>query len=757
MNLREDAAQMAASYINSTQRNVFLTGKAGTGKTTFLREIVKETHKNAIVAAPTGIAAINAGGVTLHSLFQLPFGTFLPSNQMLKGGEYTAQFHTPSSLLKSMKINKAKRKMLMEMELLIIDEVSMLRADICDAIDVILRSIRRKKTVPFGGVQLLLIGDMLQLPPVVKNYEWNLLKDHYKTIYFFDSLVFREKPPVYLEMKKIYRQTDQEFVSLLNHLRDNCLDDNDTKLLDSHYFPNLSEEKKRGAVSLTTHNLQADSINHSMLEALPGKVWSYNADIDGEFSDYLYPVDNKLELKIGAQIMFIKNDYSGLKRYFNGKIGVVENLEKNTIWVRFEEEDEAFKIDKYTWENKRFKLNKGNNEIEEKQIGSYTHYPIKLAWAITVHKSQGLTFDRAIIDVSRAFAPGQIYVALSRLRTMDGLILTRNLPKHGLSPDRALSEFSQNRQNPLSLKENLKQESFLYAREYLLDCFDFRELVWQLKDHIETYDKQENRSAKQKHKEWAESLLPGINSLKETSGKFQNQISKMTSDPVSADTGKLAERVKAAIEYFDPLLNAESAKIQLQIKSLGTAKGVKKYVTELKDIDSVYVKKIKQFAKSLVLVSACRDGVEFDVQEMDKKHMEMKVERNKAIGDSDIPSPDTEKKQKKKGSKSTKRPTIEVSFELYKSGKNVEEIAEERGLAHTTISTHLSQCVAKGLLPVGDFISPEKMEVVIKAYQEVKSTKLTDVKAVLGGEYSYEDVRFALAGFFANSEEKKDA
>jgi predicted transcriptional regulator len=340
---------------------------------------------------------------------------------------------------------------------------------------------------------------------------------------------------------------------------------------------------------------------------------------------------------------------------------------------------------------------------------------------------------------------------------MDGLILTRNLPKHGLSPDRALSEFSQNRQNPLSLKENLKQESFLYAREYLLDCFDFRELVWQLKDHIETYDKQENRSAKQKHKEWAEPLLPGINSLKETSGKFQNQISKMTSDPVSADTGKLAERVKAAIEYFDPLLNAESAKIQLQIKSLGTAKGVKKYVTELKDIDSVYVKKIKQFAKSLVLVSACRDGVEFDVQEMDKKHMEMKVERNKAIGDSDIPSPDTEKKQKKKGSKSTKRPTIEVSFELYKSGKNVEEIAEERGLAHTTISTHLSQCVAKGLLPVGDFISPEKMEVVIKAYQEVKSTKLTDVKAVLGGEYSYEDVRFALAGFFANSEEKKDA
>jgi len=744
-------AEYAARYINSTQRHVFLTGKAGTGKTTFLRDIVTKTYKNTIVAAPTGIAAINAGGVTLHSLFQLPFGSFLPSNTALKAGDYQSQFHTPNSIMKAVRLNTHKRRMLQELELLIIDEVSMLRADILDAIDHILRVVRRRRSIPFGGVQLLLIGDMMQLPPVVKNNEWDYLRNFYKSVFFFDAKVLTDNPPVYLELEKIYRQTDIQFVNLLNHIRDNCLTDEDMQLLDKFYKPNLSDKQKRGAVSLTTHNRQAEQINREMLNALPGKSFHYKAEVSGDFNEFLYPVEFDLELKVGAQIMFIKNDYSGQQRYFNGKIGEIADLEANSISVKFPETGEVFEIEHYTWENKRYKLNKELGEIEENEIGTFQHYPIKLAWAITVHKSQGLTFDKAIIDVSRAFAPGQVYVALSRLRSLDGLILTTSLPKHGLSIDQSLSAFSKKRQDTESLTDDIRIESFKYLKDYLLNCFDYREFVWTLKDHIETYDKDEKRSAKQKYKSWAESLVPKTTALQETGDKFVTQIKKLTKSIETCDSKLLASRVKAAVDYFTPLAKEISETVQDHIKEVGKGRGVKKYATELKAIDGVFLKRLRMLVRANILAEAYRDGVEPDVQfvKQTAELLSQAAEKNHAQS-----KKSKQNAPKEKVKKEPKKPTAEISFELYQELKDPEKVAEVRGYALSTIYTHLAQCVAKKMLPATDFIAESQLDMIIKAYKTVDSTKLTDIKAVLGDEFTYEDIRIAMAAYFSDNPDK---
>ncbi|MFO8067624.1 MAG: AAA family ATPase, partial [Bacteroidales bacterium] len=547
----KDAAKIAASYINSTQRHVFLTGKAGTGKTTFLKEIVNITHKSAIVAAPTGIAAINAGGVTLHSLFQLPLGIFLPSNRNLDESELEVEIQTPSSIMKNLRLNKIKRRMIQEMELLIIDEVSMLRADMADAIDTVLRTVRRRRNIPFGGVQLLLIGDMQQLPPVVRQKEWNYLNPYYKSMYFFDARAFSENKPVFIELENIYRQQDPVFIRILNNLRDDKLKNEDIEILNKHHYPSLSNEQKEGAVFLTTHNYQADELNFKKLKALPGKSYSFEASVIGDFPDRTYPVEYMLELKEGAQIMFVKNDYSGEQRYFNGKIGKIHSLNQEEIVVEFIDENEFVEIEPYTWENKRYTLNKDTNEIEEKIIGSFEQFPIKLAWAITVHKSQGLTFDKAIIDVSQAFAPGQAYVALSRLRSLDGLMLSQPISQNKLITDKILADFSSQKTNTEQLKTDLKEEAFKYTKDFLLSTYDFEDIVYRLRHHTESYNKQETRSEKQKQKRWIKALLAEIEELKKTGNGFKNQIIKITADKEGANLQYLKERVQAAKAYFE--------------------------------------------------------------------------------------------------------------------------------------------------------------------------------------------------------------
>jgi hypothetical protein len=747
-----NAARIAARYVNSTHRHVFLTGKAGTGKTTFLKRIQQDTHKNAIVAAPTGIAAINAGGVTLHSLFQLPLGIFLPSNQNLNAGELDTEIATPATIMKHLKLGKVKRKMLREMELLIIDEVSMLRADMTDAIDTVLRVVRRKRNLPFGGVQLLLIGDMQQLPPVVKHREWDYLSPYYNSMYFFDARVFQQNQPVYIELEKIYRQHDPEFIRILNHLRDDELTGEDIDRLNQHYKHDFSEDEKEGAVSLTTHNRQADELNTRKLRELKGKSFYYPADVQGDFPERNYPVEEKLELKEGAQIMFVKNDYSGNQRYFNGKIGKVASLSDEEILVEFTDGSEQVMLDTYTWENKRYKLNKKTREIEEKIIGSFEQYPIKLAWAITVHKSQGLTFDKAIIDVSRAFAPGQAYVALSRLRSLSGLMLSRPIPQRSLKPDEALSAFARAKSDAGKLQERLKLEAFYYTRSFLFSAFDFDELVFQMRDHLKTYDKEENRSEKQKHKAWAEKMLPKLQELQTVGKKFQKQIARLMKDAEDSsaeDIDYLNKRVEAACNYFEPALKKLAGSVAEKRSELGGIKGAKQFRGELEDMEGWFMSKLKQLLKSTILVKSL-------LEESDPDNAAIEAGKSKLITEQKLKGRKATKKggTEKKAGKRDKSPTVEVSLKMYKEGKKPEQIADERGLVLSTIENHLSQCVSKGLIPASDFVDKDCMDAVVKAYHDTGSPKLSDIRENLDKKYSYSELRFALSGYFAKLKEE---
>ena len=345
----EKAAAIASKYINSTNCPIFLTGRAGTGKTTFLKEVVKTSHKNTIVAAPTGIAAINAEGVTLHSLFQLPFGCFVPTNQISSSDTISTQVTTPRTLMRDLQLNATKRKMLQELELLIIDEVSMLRADLLDAIDYLLKTIRRKRNLLFGGVQILFIGDLYQLPPVVKDDEWKFLSPHYSSIHFFEAKALQNSHLKYIELSKIYRQTDERFISVLNRLRDNITTKEDIEVLNKYYKPNFKSDNNEGYITLTTHNWKADELNRDALNKLPGDIFLYDAEVKGDFNENIFPIEYTLKLKEGAQVMFIKNDHTGEQRYFNGKIGKVTSIDKEEIIVGFDDGTPPATVDLYTW------------------------------------------------------------------------------------------------------------------------------------------------------------------------------------------------------------------------------------------------------------------------------------------------------------------------------------------------------------------------------------------------------------------------
>lgn len=404
-----NAAAYVLRFINQTQKSIFLTGKAGTGKTTLLREIISTTHKNTVVVAPTGIAALNAGGVTIHSMFQLPFAAFLPDEKADPYISENSRFENRNTLSRHFKMNGTKRAVIQNMELLVIDEVSMLRADIMDAMDFMLRKVRRNET-PFGGVQVLFIGDLLQLPPIIKNEEWAVLQRYYRGKFFFHSHVIQQNPPLYIELDKIFRQTDTDFISVLNNLRNNTVTNNDLAVLNQYVQPDFDFKKNPGFITLTTHNAKADTINTEALEELEGKEFVFMPEIVGDFPDKIFPVDEQLKLKVGAQVMFVKNDLSFEKQYFNGKMGVIKNISAKEIFVHFPEENKTIEVERYEWKNIRYYVDEMTKEIEEEILGTFTHYPIKLAWAITIHKSQGLTFDNAALDVSQVFLPGQAYL-----------------------------------------------------------------------------------------------------------------------------------------------------------------------------------------------------------------------------------------------------------------------------------------------------------------------------------------------------------
>ncbi len=543
--------QLAIQLVNQSNRNIFLTGKAGTGKTTFLKYIRQNCPKQMAIVAPTGVAAINAGGVTIHSFFQLPLSPFIPETKGTGFISPSQEVFNKHSLTSRVRFNSEKKKVIQQLELLIIDEISMVRCDTLDAIDTVLRHIRQQPAERFGGVQVLFIGDMLQLPPVIKEQEWSLLSGYYSGQYFFDSKVLQEEPPVYIEFNKIYRQSDEQFIDLLNQVRNNELDEEGMRILESRFQPAFRRSKQDGYIILTTHNNKANEINTRELSGLESKPFTYEAEIQEEFSDRAYPADEVLHLKVGAQVMFIRNDSSDKgKRFFNGKIGTVSKLETDKIFVQCDDGDDEIEVSKEKWENIRYTVNKTTRQLDSDVLGSFTQYPLRLAWAITIHKSQGLTFEKAIIDAGEAFAPGQVYVALSRCTSLEGMILQSRVRSSRLFSDPRIVEFSQRSASSGQLQQELIIAKKSYQLAVLINSFDFsvavnsgKELLEFLLDHTSSFNI-ESLS-------WTGELLGKMDKLQETAKKFQTQLQSLFLQAETPATNQLLqERIKAAAGYF---------------------------------------------------------------------------------------------------------------------------------------------------------------------------------------------------------------
>ena len=454
--------KLARDFVQYTGNHVFLTGKAGTGKTTFLHNLKGNTAKRMIITASTGVAAINAGGVTLHSFFQLPFGPFIPGSEAYEKNRQ-----------RLFRFSKEKIKIIKSLDLLVIDEVSMVRADLLDSVDVVLRR-HRGNDQPFGGVQLLLIGDLHQLSPVAKQDEWQLLQQHYASVYFFSSHALGRTELLTIELKHIYRQSDARFIQLLNRVRDNRLDAEAIIELNQRHIENYAPEEDQCYINLTTHNSKADTINKSRLEMLAGKEYRFIAEISGDFPEYTYPAPGNLVLKAEAQVMFLRNDTSAEKRYYNGKIGKIKILSSEQIRIICPGESEVIVVEPVEWENIKYTVNEENKEIQAEIIGKFMQFPLKLAWAITIHKSQGLTFDKAVIDAKSAFAHGQVYVALSRCKTFEGMVLSSPIPAQGIDTDEVVLRFVETaRQNPPS-EDRLEAAKRSYQQQLLLVCFDLQ-------------------------------------------------------------------------------------------------------------------------------------------------------------------------------------------------------------------------------------------------------------------------------------------
>lgn len=520
--------QIAADLVNQSSSNIFLTGKAGTGKTTFLKYIREHCSKQMAVVAPTGVAAINAGGVTIHSFFQLPFAPFVPEKH---GVEKNEEVVSRSGLITRLRLTGEKLKVLRQLELLIIDEVSMVRCDTMDAIDTVLRHVRKRPAERFGGVQVLFIGDMFQLPPVIKDAEWKFLAEHYNSPYFFDSLVIREQPPVYIEFDRIYRQSEEIFIRLLNQVRNNEMDEEGMAILEKRFQPAFHREKNDGYIVLTTHNERARDINNRELNNLLEKTVSFKAEINDDFPNNAFPADEVLNLKKGAQVMFIKNDSDRTKRYFNGKIGVVTKFEKEKIYVLCKDEEDEIEVGPETWKNIRYTVNKTNREVDEEELGSFVQYPLRLAWAITIHKSQGLTFEKAIIDAGEAFAAGQVYVALSRCTSLNGMVLQSRIKRGSLYTDDKIIRFSKSCNSPQQLQDELAIGKRNYQARLLINIFDVASALGMLEE-CSDYLTDHESSFNPESIPWIDQCLLVLQQIQVTAIKFKNWLQAQFNQPV---------------------------------------------------------------------------------------------------------------------------------------------------------------------------------------------------------------------------------
>ncbi|HLK30725.1 MAG TPA: helix-turn-helix domain-containing protein [Puia sp.] len=718
--------QMAVQFVNQTSRHIFLTGKAGTGKTTFLKYIKENSFKKTAVVAPTGVAAINAGGVTMHSFFQLPFGPYIPTQSSGWGNDITNQ----NTLFKNIRFNNDKRELLRELELLIIDEVSMVRADMLDATDAILRHFRQQPLLPFGGVQVLYIGDLFQLPPVINNTEWEILKHHYQSPFFFDSHAVQQAQPVLIELKKIYRQNEEKFISILNNIRDKKTSAEDLEKLHEHYQPKFQSTEKEHYITLTTHNNKANDINQNKLRKLSGKLFEFKGELTGDFNEKALPAEMFMQLKEGAQIMFIKNDKGEFRRYYNGKIGSISKIEGDKIFVRFPNEEKDMEIEKETWKNIRYNYNKDSDHIDEETLGTFKQYPIRLAWAITIHKSQGLTFEKAIIDAGDSFAPGQVYVALSRLTSMEGLILFSRIHQQAITTDERVLQFSKKEMAEDILQQELQQHQKVFISRSLLQSFNFDKLIETFHEHNEGYEHRLFPGQAEAMK-WATTIQEKMEEQKEISIKFNRQLEKLLVGAADDNFQQLKIRVSAAVNHFVKALEEITDSISKHINEVKIKQRTKKYVSELHALDIIFKRKIKQLQHTVELADALSKG-------MDTNALLNLIESQKKL------QPTIQEIQEQQSVKPKKGETRFISLQLFKEGNKIFEIAKMRGLTISTIEGHLISFISTEEVRLHDIVPKDKIENILRVMKENPDSSSSSLKEKLGNDYSYNDIKAVL-------------
>ena len=744
------AAAYTLKFINQTQRSIFLTGKAGTGKTTLLKEIIQSTHKNVVVVAPTGIAALNAGGVTIHSMFQLPFGEFIPANNVDAHITDRVKFETRDTLRRHFRMSGQKKAVIQNMELLVIDEVSMLRADLLDAIDFMMQSVRKKR-VPFGGVQVLFIGDLLQLPPVVREEEWQTLRNYYTGKFFFHSHVVQQNPPLYIELSKIFRQTDDQFIAVLNNLRNNEISQEDIGVLNQYVKPDFDLKSNKGYITLTTHNAKADSINANSLDELEGKLVSLKAEIVDDFPDKIFPIDEYLHLKVGAQVMFVKNDASFEKNYFNGKMGFIKSVSSNEVRVHFPEENKTIDVEKYEWKNIRYTVNPMTKEIEEELLGTFVHYPIKLAWAITVHKSQGLTFDKAALDVSQVFMPGQAYVALSRLRSLNGLILLSPLQMNGISSDRDVMNYAQHKADEELLAKSLQLETKKFIHNYLVNTFEWSDLIQEWRNHQYSYNEDAEKSEKSKHTIWAKKQASIMYDLEDPSRKFISQLNKLFSDE-NLNFNFISERVNAAFNYFLKPMDELVYEILWKLEEVKRTKKVKGFYEELLVLEEMQIKSVLRLLKAKKLIETVVSGESiskenlisseiknYKINKMERLREDFKKANITLIEDDADARRYTSKKKEK--SKEPKKSTTEETYELWLQKHSIQEIAELRKLTSQTIAGHIAKLIEAGKVQLTEVLPDDKIQELSEAFTGYTEASLIPLKDKYGDKFSWDELK----------------
>lgn len=793
--IKNEKIEMLNRFVQNTDVHIFLTGKAGTGKTTFLRNLTLNTHKRMVVVAPTGVAAINAGGVTIHSFFQLPFGPIVPDSQQ------------PVS-----KLNKTKLKIMRSLDLLVIDEISMVRADLLDAIDAVLRKARRNKKA-FGGVQLLMIGDIQQLAPVARPNEWELLQPYYKSVYFFDSNVLQNNPYICIELDHIYRQNDGDFIEILNQVRNNCLDAKNLDMLNSRYLPDFNPNDNDGYITLTTHNYQADDINEEKLKTIKSDMLTFKAMVQGIFPENAYPTKEVLELKVGAQVMFVKNDPSSEKQYYNGKIGkIVSYNEDEGLMVQCD--DVVINVTPVQWQNFEYTLNEETNEIEEKEIGTFTQIPLKTAWAITIHKSQGLTFEKVILNAELAFTHGQVYVALSRCTSMNGLILKSKISRNVLFNDNVINNYVDKIPSLEPDEEKLLKEEWNFYYNTIIELFTFNDLELHINRLAKTVRENDNLFGKETVDKITERRQNFRTEIIDVSIRFYRQIEFIMMQHENIDFSFLQERIKKASIYFFDKLN--------DLENIGDLI----HETDNKNVNALVKEILNLLRENLYVKTACLDVTKngFDLE----KYLEVKNKKtieSEGIKTSKLKSKTVDKKDKPLMDKlmwwrETKASELEIdefrilpksvlidivkkkpvtikelkaitklgatriksfgadiinivlesqgfeqkdfddeeskremnlsrseteTLELLDEGYSIDDIAKERDLSRGTIESHICKIVKNKLYDVNDFISKTHYETIKEYFEETHDTSLSSARDVLGEEFSYFELRLVLA------------